>query len=390
MTDHFTETSTQGYFSRLTSSLAGIIIGPLLVLGAIFLLAWNEGRSAKTEAALNEGQKSVVSVSSSLVNSANEGKLVYLSGKAETSETVSDDMFGVSASALRLRRSVQMFQWKEKKSTSSSKNLGGSKTTTTTYDYEKVWSDHKIDSSDFKHQDGHQNPSSFPYEQEKFIAEDAHIGAFGLSESLIDKLDGEKPLSVNVKPKRGLVSYNGGFYSGNSPQSPQIGDVTIKFFVLEPGTVSVVAGQVGDTLSPFSASNGNEIALIKSGVQSSDALFQMARDENSMITWLVRGGGFLLSMIGFMLFMSPLSVLADVIPFLGSLVGAGTGLVSIALAFVVSTITIAISWFAYRPMAAIVLVAAGAGIMALVTRRGKAKLNQRAGVQGQVPQYVSR
>jgi hypothetical protein len=41
----FTETSSQGFGSRLGSSLTGLLIGPLLVIGAIVLLWWNEGRA---------------------------------------------------------------------------------------------------------------------------------------------------------------------------------------------------------------------------------------------------------------------------------------------------------------------------------------------------------
>jgi len=38
MSDHFTETTRQGFGSRLANSFAGLIIGPLLVIGAIVLL----------------------------------------------------------------------------------------------------------------------------------------------------------------------------------------------------------------------------------------------------------------------------------------------------------------------------------------------------------------
>jgi hypothetical protein len=47
MTDHLTETSTQGFGSRIGNSFAGLIIGPLLVIGAIILLWWNEGRAVQ-------------------------------------------------------------------------------------------------------------------------------------------------------------------------------------------------------------------------------------------------------------------------------------------------------------------------------------------------------
>jgi len=65
--------------------------------------------------------------------------------------------------------------------------------------------------------------------------------------------------------------------------------------------------------------------------------------------------------IGFGMIMNPLSVLADVIPFLGTIIGWGTWLVAFVLAAVISLISFAIAWFAVRPILSggILLVAAG-------------------------------
>jgi hypothetical protein len=54
MSDHFTETSSQGFFSRITNSLADLIIGPLLIIGAIVLLWWNEGRAVQAIVGLKD------------------------------------------------------------------------------------------------------------------------------------------------------------------------------------------------------------------------------------------------------------------------------------------------------------------------------------------------
>ena len=57
-------------------------------------------------------------------------------------------------------------------------------------------------------------------------------------------------------------------------------------------------------------------------------MFQHAQDVNKMITWLVRLGGFLLMWIGVAVILKPLSVLADVVPLIGSIVGFGVGLLA--------------------------------------------------------------
>ena len=117
MGDSFTETTTQGWFSRIGGSIKGVLFGILLCIIGIPLLFWNEGRAVKRYKTLKEGAGAVVAVSADKVDSANEGKLVHLSGEATTSETLQDEKYGISANALRLRRSVEMYQWKESTST---------------------------------------------------------------------------------------------------------------------------------------------------------------------------------------------------------------------------------------------------------------------------------
>jgi hypothetical protein len=86
---------------------------------------------------------------------------------------------------------------------------------------------------------------------------------------------------------------------------------------------------------------------------------------------VLRGVGLVLLAIGFALFMNPIAVLADVIPFLGSIVRMGTGLIAFLLAIVVGTITIAVAWFYYRPLYGIAILVAGALVTWLITRFGR-------------------
>ena len=72
--------------------------------------------------------------------------------------------------------------------------------------------------------------------------------------------------------------------------------------------------------------------------------------------------------IGFALVLAPLSVLAGVIPFLGSLVGAGAGLMAFVLTLALGPLMIAIAWFAVRPLMAIGILAAGLIAAFLVAR----------------------
>ena len=90
-----TVTTSQSWFSRIGSSIKGVFTGIILILIAIGLLFWNEGRTVKMKKALNEGQSAVVEANIDEVNSDQEGKLIHLSGQLETKDVLRDDVFGV-------------------------------------------------------------------------------------------------------------------------------------------------------------------------------------------------------------------------------------------------------------------------------------------------------
>ena len=99
----FTEVSEEGWFSRIGSSIKGILFGLVLFALAFPVLFWNEGRAVRRAQSLTEGKGAVVSVSSDKVDSANEGKLVHMWGLATTEGSLTDPKFAISAdNALRL------------------------------------------------------------------------------------------------------------------------------------------------------------------------------------------------------------------------------------------------------------------------------------------------
>ena len=81
----------------------------------------------------------------------------------------------------------------------------------------------------------------------------------------------------------------------------------------------------------------------------SGGLYNKAKAGNTALTWGLRGGGFVLLLIGFILIMGPLSVLADIIPFLGNIVGGVTFVISLVLAAASTSFIIAMAWIFYRP-----------------------------------------
>jgi hypothetical protein len=360
MPDSFQVTSSSSWFSRIGKAFSGIIVGLILLIIGIALLFWNEGRAVKTYNTLKEGQGLVMNVSADEADAANDGKLVHLTADATTEEILVDEDFGISANAIRLQRDVEMYQWKETEESETRKKLGGGEETVTTYTYSKQWSSGLNNSSNFQQPEGHENPSEFPYDSMTWDAENVPVGAFYLSPDLISQLSDFADLPVREIPEgaawpEDATLSKGGIYLGANPAQPQVGDVRIKFSVIEPGPVSIVAAQNGDTFADYQTKAGGTIAMIVPGNVPAQQMFEDAIATNTLVTWLIRLGGFILIWIGFGLLFAPLSVLADVVPFFGNLVGAATGLIAFLLALAVALIVIALAWVFFRPLLAITL-----------------------------------
>lgn len=366
--DRYTEVTSESWFSRIGSSIKGIICGILFFVAAFPLLFWNEGRAVKRYKTLNEGAGAVVSIEAESINPANEGKLVHIVAEADTDVTLSDPLFGIEVTALKLKRVVEMYQWQESSQSEQKKKLGGGTETITTYTYSKLWADSLIRSSGFKKLSGHQNPSSMPYHSTQKISDRISLGAFTLSPTLSAEINNFSPLVIDdetsIPPsiKEKAVLYDGGLYFGRDPMSPQIGDVRVYFRVALPTTVSLIGRQTGKTFAPYKTKAGGTIELLQLGTYKAEDMIQKAQQSNMILTWVLRIAGFVLMVLGLVTVLRPLAVLADIVPMIGSIVGAGTGIISILVASVLSLITIAIAWLVYRPIWGIILVVIALGV----------------------------
>jgi len=345
----FTETTREGFFSRLMGSFMGLLIGPILVIAAIWLLAWNEGRAVQAIVGLNTAAKSVIE-SSGTLSSSNEGKLVHIVAPATALSSLHDPDLGLSfKDSVAVRRMVELYQWKEKKESSTQNNIGGSQSTTTTYSYEKVWSENPIDSSTFNHPDGHRNVA-MPFSSQRFYADKAKLGTFDLTAAILALFNLDQPVNPETPPQ-GYTKNGNALYKGADPSNPAIGDLRVSYFSLASGTVvSVLAAQSQSALAPFVASNGYTIALARVGDISADQMIAEKRKSESTFTWILRGAGAVAIFIGFALFFGPLSTFASIIPFLGTIVRGAAAGIAFVLTVPVTLVTIAVAWLAFRPI----------------------------------------
>jgi Transmembrane protein 43 len=374
MANVISEVTNQSIFGRIGNSFVGMLVGIVLLIGSVVLLFWNEGRAVATAKSLSEGAATVIDVPSDTVNPANDSKLVHVSGDTAVTEPLEDSLFSISETALRLRRNIEIYEWKEKKESKSRDKVGGGKETVTTYSYEKVWAPDLIRSSSFKSPDDHQNPSRLEVPKKEFVAKNATLGQFKLTPQIIEKISGDESLEATeaqlAKVSEDLQSKlkidGERFYLGTDPANPEIGDEKISFTVLRPGPVSVVAAQTKQSFTPYVTKNEREIELVEAGTVSAPQMFAHAQAANRTLTWILRAVGFAAMFFGGMLVLGPISALARILPFLGSLVEIGFAIVAFLLSAIVSLLVIAVAWIFYRPvMAAILIVVAIACIVLL-------------------------
>ena len=383
-TDSFTETTSTGWFSRIGQSIAGVLFGIVLILGSGVILFWNEGRAVQTARSLTEGQGVVVDADAARVDPGNDGKLVHVTGDLKTTAPLNDAEFGVSTPAARLVRTVEMYQWKEESHTETRKNFGGSEEHVTTYTYIQTWSDARIDSAKFKRPDGHANPQ-MRYRRFEVAARDATLGAFRPGEGVLGHLAAGSEFRLDprvldaVRQRAGASARvaDGRIYLGADPAQPHVGDLRVSYHVAPAGPVSMIGRQAGTDFAEYQTKAGDRLLMVRAGTLSAGDMFKAAEEENRILTWVLRAVGVVAMFIGWMLMMRPLVVLADVIPFLGSVMGAGTGLVALLVTAVVAPVIIAIAWLWYRPLVSLgVLVVGGAvayGIKVLAARRRAAR-----------------
>jgi Transmembrane protein 43 len=368
VTDQYTETTSQSWLSRLAGSLAGVIVGFVLVLIAIGVLLWNEGRAVQTARSLAEGGKVVIDVEPSPLDHANEGKLIHVSGNVVATAPLVDPEFGVSTVALHLVRVAEMYQWKEEKHEETHKSLGGSEETTTTYSYNKVWSDQAIDSQNFRQAGGHSNPPK-KYSGFSATAADATLGVFHPSARALDLLPLNGALRVDggaadtLKPRiPHIQTVDGKFFIGADPDSPQIGDYRISYLTAPLGEVSFVGRQAGPDIVQYQTKAGDRLLMAASGNESAAQMFKEAEQWNVILTFAIRIGGFLFIWLGTYFILRPLVIVADVVPLIGSALAAGAGLVALAVAIVETAAVIAIAWLWYRPLVSLIVVAVGLAV----------------------------
>lgn len=373
-------------------AILGAIIGTLIAITALGLQIWGENYAISKASSLEEGAGNLVEVSSAKVDPANEGKLVHLTGEATTDEKLVDPDFGISATALKLNRTVELFQWTEKKTETKKDDK-----TVTSYVYSREWSKDKP-KDNFEEPKGHENPAEMPFQDLELLAQTAHVGAFNLTPEQVKRLGESKEYPVTEEmlqqlPEslkgQGAVVGKGLLYvsrnSGSSYQEPEVGDVLLTYRATAPHVISVVAKQTGQTFAPFQTSSGSEVDITESGEHAPKSLFESAHGNNTVVIWAIRV--LLLALWGpaFYLLIRPMAMDSG-FNMMGLWVNIGLLIYGTLIAACVAVLVAGLRWLIYQPLHGLQLLAVsavGLAVLWLVARR-----YDKSGMFTPVPQFT--
>jgi hypothetical protein len=334
--------------------------GSIAVVAATYLLSWNEGRAVSQAKGVAQGVAELATVSADVVEARNEKRLVHLIGQAASDETLRDPNLGVSATAIKLERRVEVFQWQEVAEQRSRQQADGRTTTETVYTYQTGWSDRLIVSHKFRDeaaQRDHRNPEKIEFEPWSKVAETVRVGKFSLSTRLVDQLRAFEQLPVtddvigrlpdDLRARAKL--FNGRLHFADDPASPKVGDIRFEFRVVPATTVSVIARQVGSTFDAYPTPSGSTMEILIAGRHEARHMYHAAVQDNGWWSWFARACSLIMLVLGFGGITRTLAGLLLMVPIVSDMLHAGLRVFAWGLALTVAITTAAMSWMSLHP-----------------------------------------
>ncbi len=415
MADSVSVTSHHSYGSRVGNSLKAILWWIILVWVSIRLLARNENNYVKTKAALKEWARIVQEANIDQIDPKLEGQEIHTYGEtASSATTLQDSTFWIITDDLKLKRTVEMYQWHEDSREKCNDNYWWSEECTTTYTYDTERSDKAIDSNSFHTSNGHENPSNREFKSDQREKSPITLWAYTLTPVFINQLTDYKTINLNEQniktPERyqgksdyviqetstdnaiennndnylywdnennvtnttsatnneSFHVYENYIYIWKNPNEPTVWDLKISFSSVKPWTISVVWQQVWNELSSYTVSNWREIYLLEQWNVTAADMFLHALQASKNMTWILRLLWLVLMYCGFAAMFKFIETLTKVIPFISKIIWVWTGIIALWLTILVGFITIWIAWLAVRPIIWIsCLVVAIAGLFLL-------------------------
>ena len=356
MPNQFTTTTTTGYGNRIANSFVGVFLGILLFFGSFVVLYWNEGRVDLSNIA-----KTAIEINSSSLSTdpSLNGKLVSTTGIVGSNDNIGDNLFLNSGNFIAVKRTVEMYSWKETKNTTTHNNTGGSSTTNTTYTYSTDWQDSPGDSSTFQYSDGHQNPQK-SLDDFTGYAKNATVGVYSFDPSSValPTFTEAQLNSQNTTLSQGATVANDSYlFISNSKNStlatPQVGDLRISYFMIVPGFNGTIFGALnGNSINAYV--NQNNISLYRLFAGTRAQGISMLHTEYNVWLWILRAVGFFMMWFGLLFLFGPIVTILDILPIFGGIAGILISLATLPIALILTIVTILVSMIIHSIIALVI------------------------------------
>lgn len=337
MSNSYTKTTRNSWGSRIANSFVGVLIGLLFIPLSIWGLWWNEGQPDLSVIA-----QASIAVDATQVNLDTEGQFVAVTGTLQSETTLADEPWMQAGDYVSLYRRVEMYAWEESTSTTETEDtIGGGSTTSTTYSYNKTWTESPENSSNFEYPSGHENPSK-PLDSLTQSVEKATIGVYAIAANQIALPSGERITPQPGTLPDGYVLQGEYIYNrAEAASNPQVGDIRISIDALKSGiTVTALGQQQGKQIVRHEVDK-QEFYRVFTGTRD-DALATL-HSEYMIRIWLIRIFGILGIFIGLQLIVGPIGRILGVIGILGKAVDGIFGFINAIVAIAIGLAVIIIS-----------------------------------------------
>ena len=302
-------------------SVPKMLVGILLVAAAIAGAYFAEQDTTRRYVIYMDGPGSASVLTSPQLSALSEGKLVYFFGNISTDSELRDRQLGVADKAIKFRRKVEVYQWKEDKVTGGVENPEtGEILNKENYKYTKDWMEGLLETLSFKKpidpetNEYRVNPSRALFESNEIKSSEVKVGDFKLPEGIIENFGEYEPVPVNEELlskfppewQTRVKIIDGKYYIGKgTPENPVVGDYRISYEAVRPGAlVTVVGRQVGNSIDSYMTKFNDDVMKIMPGKIPLDEMFSKVEKGNNILEWGIRAAIIIFILIGTKLFVS--------------------------------------------------------------------------------------
>ncbi|MCB9519649.1 MAG: hypothetical protein H6700_02555 [Myxococcales bacterium] len=345
--DRFVSVRRIGLLAVLLASLAAAPDALRVLWTATTTLFANEGAGRFTAIA-----GSTREVSPDRTGGGAEGRLVSVTGRLEASEPVGDPELFVPGRFASVTREVETYAWVERVTERSRAVWGGGREVERVVTYEQAWTSTVVLPGGFEHPEGHENPTprwstllQFP--------EAYRIGAWSVDPGESIALGGRTLARGDVgwTDVGATLSWgaDGWAYStAEAEQRPALGAQRLRWMVVDASAEHTAFGRArGGRIEPIEWFDGISLVAVVPGTRS-DALAVVSALDG-VVRWVVRIGGFFAVAWSFATLLSPIAVVASIVPPVGFVARITVGVFASVAALLWTLAVIGLSQVGHSP-----------------------------------------